>query len=238
MTAPFEALLAVQEHDTRIDQLLHRQRTLPERAALEEVRSRRSALGARMDELQREIDELGHRQLALEEQIGAAASRRHELDRRMLSGAVTAARDLQAMDAEVAHLAERQAQLEADELALLEAQEPLESALGEARTEDAALAAEVERLQAAVDAAVTALAEEVVAVREARWAVAADVPEPLLIRYEELRDHLGGVGVARLVGDRCDGCHLTLPSMEAERIRRLAPTELATCEQCGRLLVH
>lgn len=238
MAGPFEALLAVQEHDTRIDQLLHRQRTLPERAALEAAVSRRGTVGARMDELQGEIDELGRRQLALEEQIAAAAARRHELDRRMLSGAVTAARDLQAMDAEVGHLAERQAHLEADELALLEAQEPLEDMLGEAQTEDGELAAEVELLQAAVAAAVAELDEEVASVSEARRAVAASVPEPLLARYEELRDRLGGVGVARLIGDRCDGCHLTLPSMEAERIRRLAPTELATCEQCGRLLVH
>ena len=33
--------------------------------------------------------------------------------------------------------------------------------------------------------------------------------------------HLGGVGAARLVGDRCDGCHLTLPSVEVERIHHL-----------------
>ncbi len=238
MAGPFEALLAVQAHDTHVDQLLHRQRTLPERAALEEVATRRGALGARMDELQGEIDDLGHRQQALEEQIAASAARRHELDRRMLSGAVSAARDLQAMDAEVGHLAERQAQLEADELALLEAQEPLEDALGEARSEDAELATEAERLRAAVGTASAELDEAVAEARRERETVAAEVPEPLLARYEELRAHLGGIGVARLVGDRCDGCHLTLPSMEAERIRRLPPTELATCEQCGRLLVH
>ena len=239
MTAgPFDALLAVQEHDTHINQLLHRQRTLPEHAALEELAARRAALGARIDELQGEIDLLAGRQLELDEQIATAAARRHELERRMLGGAVTASRDLQALDAEVGHLAERQAGLEADALVLLEAQEPLESELEEVRGADAELADEGERLRAAVAVATAEIDESIAAARVARQVAAAEVPEALLARYEQLRDHLGGVGVARLVGDRCEGCHLTLPSMEAKRIRRLPVTELVTCEQCGRLLVH
>jgi predicted nucleic acid-binding Zn-ribbon protein len=46
------------------------------------------------------------------------------------------------------------------------------------------------------------------------------------------------VAVARLVGNHCDGCHLTLPAMELDRIRHLPEDELVTCEQCGRILVH
>ena len=63
-------------------------------------------------------------------------------------------------------------------------------------------------------------------------------PSELAQRYEVLRSRLGGVGAARLVGDRCDGCHLTLSSVEVERIRRLPPEEFATCAQCDRILVH
>jgi hypothetical protein len=44
--------------------------------------------------------------------------------------------------------------------------------------------------------------------------------------------------VARLVGNHCDGCHLTLPSMELDRIRHLAEREVVTCDQCGRILVR
>ena len=47
-----------------------------------------------------------------------------------------------------------------------------------------------------------------------------------------------GVAVARLVGSHCDGCHLTLPAMELDRIRHLPEGELVTCEQCGRILVR
>ena len=48
---------------------------------------------------------------------------------------------------------------------------------------------------------------------------------------------LKGTGAARLVGTHCDGCHLELSSGEVEKIRALPPGEVATCEQCGRILV-
>ena len=78
----------------------------------------------------------------------------------------------------------------------------------------------------------------VAAEMEVRDRLFPGLPAELAERYELLRAHLGGVGAARLVGERCDGCHLTLPSVEMERIRRLPPDEFATCPQCDRILVH
>ena len=75
------------------------------------------------------MDDLTDRQRRLEEQIAAAATRRHEIEQRMQTGEVSASRDLQAMDQEVHQLASRQAQFEEDEIALLEEEEPLDSAL-------------------------------------------------------------------------------------------------------------
>jgi predicted nucleic acid-binding Zn-ribbon protein len=46
-----------------------------------------------------------------------------------------------------------------------------------------------------------------------------------------------GVGAARLIGHRCDGCHLELSPVEAEHIRALPDDTIATCDQCGRILV-
>ena len=62
-------------------------------------------------------------------------------------------------------------------------------------------------------------------------------PTALADRYETLRARLKGTGAARLVGSHCDGCHLELSSVEVEKIRALPPGEVATCEQCGRILV-
>ena len=61
--------------------------------------------------------------------------------------------------------------------------------------------------------------------------------DDLLARYEQLRSKLGGTGAARLVGGSCSGCHLTLSSMELDRVRKAPPDAVITCEQCGRILV-
>ncbi|MEZ5140978.1 MAG: C4-type zinc ribbon domain-containing protein [Acidimicrobiales bacterium] len=53
-----------------------------------------------------------------------------------------------------------------------------------------------------------------------------------------MRSQLGGVAVARLHGGACGGCHLQLPAAEVDRIKHLPEDQLATCEECGRLLVH
>ena len=238
MAEPYDTLLQVQVHDTELDQLRHRIEALPERTALADVRARRAALAATLTEVGAQVDGLAARQSALEEQIAASARRRHELEERMRSGAVTASRDLQAMDAEVNQLADRQRALEDEELELMEEEEPLDVALAERQAEAVALEAEEARLVAAVAEAEAGLRASIDTVAAARAAVAAGLPEDLAERYERLRSHLGGVGAARLVGGRCDGCHLTLPSVELERINNLPEDQLATCPQCDRILVH
>ncbi len=156
----------------------------------------------------------------------------------MESGEVSASRDLLAMDEEVHQLSARQAQFEEDEIALLEEEEPFDSQLLEHEAAAAALATDAARLNAAVAEAEAAISVSIASEEALRAESASRLPDELAVRYEGLRKRLGGVGAARLVGDRCDGCHLTLSSVEVERIRRLPAEEFATCAQCDRILVH
>ncbi|MBF6555735.1 MAG: hypothetical protein IVW52_06090 [Acidimicrobiales bacterium] len=238
MADPFDTLMEVQEHDTALDQLRHRIDSLPERLELREVEKRQRSLESATVEVRSQVDDLAGRQRLLEDRIAAAAKRRHEIEQRMESGEVSASRDLQAMDHEVHHLSARQAQFEEEEIALLEEEEPLDSLLMEREAAASSLAADVGRLSAAIDEAEGEIRLSIAEEERLRAESASRLPVDLAARYEKLRARLGGVGAARLVGDRCDGCHLTLPSVEFERIRHLAPGEFATCPQCDRILVH
>jgi len=238
MTEPFDTLLEVQRHDTTIDQLRRRKVTLPEQIELRSVEERMAVVTTEGAAIRDQVDDLAARQQLIEEQIAATAARRHTIEQRMLSGEVSAPRDLQAMDVEVNHLSERQAEMEELELALVEEEDPLDAALDENQRTVADLTAEAERLRGLVADAHRAIDEQIVEEEARRSEAAVRLPADLSERYEALRGHLGGVGAARLVGDQCDGCHLTLPSKEIERIRRLPPEEFATCDQCGRILVH
>jgi predicted nucleic acid-binding Zn-ribbon protein len=188
--------------------------------------------------VQAHVDELAGRQRQLEEQIAATAKRRHEIEQRMQSGAISASRDLQAMDHEVGQLAERQSHLEEEELVLLEEQDPLDARLAEDRTASASLQAEAARLSSVIAGAEDEIDAAITTEVTIRDQLFPGLPPELAERYELLRSRLGGVGAARLVGEQCDGCHLTLPSVEVERIRRLPPDDFATCPQCDRILGH
>lgn len=237
MADPLEILMDVQGHDTAIDQLRQRIRNLPERAALADVEQSQLALGAQRAELAARISAVAARQEEIEEQIAASAQRRHAIEERMQSGTASS-RDLEAMDHEVSQLTTRQAALEDDEMLLLEEQEPLDAALATLSERSADLEAKAAELKVLISEADAELGHGLAQQEEARARSAADLPPELAERYERLRSKLGGVGAARLVGDRCEGCHLSLPSVEIERIRALPLGELATCPQCDRLLVH
>ena len=231
-------LLEVQEHDTAIDQLRHRRVTLPERAELADLDKRKAALVAQRAEIAARRDEIASRQSEAEREIAASEERMNTIDVRMRSGTITATKDLQAMEHEIASLKERVSSLEDAALEAMDEREPLDSELAEI---DAALA-EIEEssatLRAAVATAEVDLDAEVASEEAKRQALAATVDGELLATYEKLRTRLGGVGAARLDGNRCTGCHLTLPATELDRLRHAAPDALAFCEQCGRILVH
>jgi predicted nucleic acid-binding Zn-ribbon protein len=238
MTDAFARLLELQDHDTRIDQLRHRRATLPARAELAKVEADRAALDARSNEVRARRDELGGQQSTLEDQIESSKKRRDELQRRLYGGTVAAARELQAMDEEVRHLNRHISDLEDRELEVMEALEPVDGELQAADVEGDALDTRAAGLRAEIAAAEEELDAEIAGELAPRQPLAAELPADLLRRYEALRTKLGGTGAARLVGNSCTGCHLTLPAMEVDRIKKAPPDAVITCDNCGRILVR
>ncbi len=235
---PGARLLAVQAHDTAIDQLRHRLVTLPARAELQAAETSLAGMRATAGTLQAQHQELSASQAELERQIDAAKQRRQQIEARMRSGQVTAARDLTAMDDEVRHLGEHVTALEDRELELMEALEPVETELANLSASIASLQVAAEGARAAVAEAEAEIAGAVKSEEELRRQAAAAVAPALLEQYERIRARSGGVGAAPLVGNACGGCHLTLPSMEVDRIRKAPPDTVSTCDQCGRILVR
>lgn len=231
-------LLVVQEHDTVLDQLRHRRAHLPERAALQEVLAEHNALVARHKEVSAQRDEVAAREAGLEKDIAASEARVADIERRMYSGEVSAARDLQAMAHEIETIKGRVSTLEDKALEAIDEREPLDAVIAELEARDGQLLADHQRLQAAIAAAEREIDAEVELEERARATAAEGVPADLLASYEKLRARLGGTGAARLEHGTCMGCHMKLPPTELDRIRHQPPGALVHCEQCGRILVR
>ena len=232
-----ESLLRLQDLDTAITQLQHRRVSLPERLRLGEVTTAIAAVDRRANEVGATRDALQRRQAALEEQRAQAASRRQSIEQRMYAARGAAGRDLQAMDEEIRQLQHRGEEMEDAELELMIELEPLDAEVATLAEERHRLETEAVALGDALAASEGEIDRELAEHAAARASTAADVPEELLQRYDALRARLGGTGAARLIGNRCSGCHLELPAMEVDRIHRLPAGSVVTCEQCGRILV-
>jgi len=233
-----EQLLVVQEHDTLISQLEHRQAHLAERVRLQDLEREAGGLAERRADVRERRDELGRTQKRLEDEIAGLEAKRADTDARLYGGRVSAPRELQALQDELAGLARRQDQLETDLLETLTAIEPVDGELAEIDGRATDLDATIEAARAALADAEAAVAEELATAGAERDAAAAALPADRLADYERRRGPRHNVVVARLVGTSCGGCHLTLSAVQVDRIRKLPPDEPGVCEECGRLLVH
>jgi len=237
VTDTLQHLLAVQDLDTSLTQLQHRRDALPETSGLRGLETELGVLEAQRADANGRRAQLGAAQQALEEQIAGITDRRDSIEKRMYAATGAAGRDLQAMNEEVRHLTERRAELEEQELEAMLAQDPVDAELSALADQIAPVRARVDELRATVAEQELQIDAEMAAAAGTRAAEAALVPTALSDRYETLRARLKGTGAARLIKSHCDGCHLELSSVEVEKIRGLPPGEVATCEQCGRILV-
>lgn len=235
---PLEQLLAVQEHDTRTDQLRHRRANLPERAQLAGVERTRAAAESELVAMDERRNVLVREQKRLEDDIASTEERITAADRALYSGTVAAPRELQALQDEISSLKRRVTKLEDDELEVMEQLEPVEADYARLSAAVFEADADAERLRAAVTANEAEIDVELDRAAAARAEAAAGVADDLLAEYERLRGRAQGVAVARLVAGVCGGCHIRLPAVELDRIKKQPVDDLVRCEECGRLLVR
>jgi predicted nucleic acid-binding Zn-ribbon protein len=237
-TPDLEQLLLVQERDTTIDQIRHRRATLPEREELRQLEEQLAGLAEQLAATRVKRDDVERRQTDVEGDLSVLETRLAELDKLMYGGTITASRDLQAMVDEVDHLKRRRSSLEDTILAAMDEREPIDAEVARLEDEEATARSAAAAAQGVIAEAERTLDAEAEAEKRLRDELATKLPAPLTEQYERIRSRLGGVGAARLVGASCSGCHLTLPAVEVDRLKRGAGDALVLCDQCGRILVN
>ena len=233
-----EALLHVQELDTTLAQLDHRKRTLPERDELAAEGAARAQLDAELETVRSRRSELERSQNRFEDELATIEAKAREVDRTLYGGTVKNPRELQALQEELGALKRRQSAIEDQLLEVLDLTDPVLGQLERLGEERGRLEVQIEALQRRLAATEGEIETEIGEVNARRRESAAAVPGELLQTYERLRGQLGGVAVARLEGNRCLGCHLTLPATEVDQIKRKSPDAVVRHEECGRILVR
>jgi predicted nucleic acid-binding Zn-ribbon protein len=230
-------LLDVQAHDTRLAQLAHRRRTLPEHAELERLQLRRRTLADELVAARTVTSDL-RRELAKAEADVEQVLSRVARNQARLDAGQGSAKDMQALQHELGTLGERQSVLEDAELEVMERLEAAEARVSELEQQAGGLDGEIAEVERRRDQAVAGIDAEAGTESGARGDAAAGVPGDLMALYEKVRDAHAGVGAARLYQRRCEGCRLELNPTDIGRIRSAGPDAVLRCEECGRILVR
>ena len=228
-------LLELQEADTALGRLHARRRVLDDGSELAAVRADADAGDNRLGELRLRLDEIGRDQSRFEHEIDSMTLKEQAEQKRMYDGSIVNAKELEALQHEIASVHKRRSDREDELLALLEMRENLESEAVAAEQQATALRA---RAEAAASAATEELARIEIDVAEGtaqREAIAAEIDAEVLELYDDLRRLKKGIGAAALVDGVCQACHEQLSSVELDKLKR---TEgIRRCEHCRRILV-
>jgi uncharacterized protein len=231
-------LLELAELDTELTRLEHRRRGLPQHAELDQLERRDRELRDELATLQAQEGDLKREQAKAESDVEQVRNRIDRDRARLDTGQVSSPRELENLQSEVQSLHRRQSDLEEIVLDVMERRESVETRQRDGTAELASLGTEIGQVTARRDAALAELAEQTGKAADRRASVVADEPADLVELYERLRAQHGGVGAAALRRGQCQGCHLTLNTVDLNAIRAAAEDEVVRCEECRRILVR
>ena len=230
-------LLDLQAIDTRLDQITHARAHLPQLAELADLEGKARLIDDQLVRSRTELDDI-RREMAKADADVQLVRDRAARDRARLDAGTGTAKDLQALQHELASLARRQSELEDVELEVMERAEAAESDVAELERGRGELTIRIEALVAARDEALARLDAEAAEIGAPRETLAAEVGPDLMALYEKIRSSSGGTGAAALRQRRCGGCQLELNPVEIQRLRQAPSDEVLRCEECRRILVR
>jgi uncharacterized protein len=228
-------LLELQAADTRLQQLNHSANSLPELATLKALEGESAGLRVTAAEQSGVVDDVRAEIKRLESDV-ALVETRIARDTERMNGS-SSAKDVAALEQELAALHKRQGDLEEIELTVMERLEQHEGELAVTQAALDAIAEKVGTAEAARDAALAEIDAERASTAESRRVLQTMVPAELLDLYERQRARYGfGASLLRFGVSSATG--VTLLADELARIRAADPDEVLLCPSSDAILVR
>jgi uncharacterized protein len=231
-------LLEVTDIDAELGRIAHKRRGLPEHAEITRLTDRDLVLRDAIAALTAQSSDLGREQNKAEADVEQVRTRINRDRQRLDGGMIASPKELENLQSEIQSLQRRQSDLEEIVLDVMERRETNQTALDESTAERASIESELHTATAARDAALAELDEQAAKATAKRGQIAESIAGELLDLYDKLRVQHGGVGAAALRQRRCQGCNLTLNTVDVNAIRAAADDEVLRCEECRRILVR
>lgn len=227
------ALYAVQQIDTLIQRAKRSQSNLDNgTAAAAAADAANGAALSKKAELHKVAGDLKDNELKL----STVETKRKSYQQKLYQGTVTNAKELANIEKEIEALGRQQSDLDGRILTLMDEAEQAQAA--SSVTDAQAHAAEGHKAEvvAAYRSRYDALSLELSHLTQQRESAAGGVEDAAALkRYDGIRAKASGIGIAKIEGDTCGGCHMKLSSTLIKIVKEQA--QIQTCENCGRLLL-
>ncbi|GAB3748252.1 C4-type zinc ribbon domain-containing protein [Yimella radicis] len=230
-------MLDLQALDTRLTQLAHKKRTLPVLAEIEKATKQQDELFEEVVLARTAAQDVEREITKAEDAVQLVRDRAARNQQRLDSGQGSP-KDLQGMQHELQTLARRQAELEDEEIAVMERAEELRAVLARREAQKAELDEKIVSLANDRDQAIAEIDEESNSVAAQRDQIAPGLGTDLLGLYEKVREQCGGLAAAALTQRRCGGCGLELNATELAKFKNAPEDEILRCEDCRRIVVR
>jgi len=231
-------LLELADIDAELGRISHRRRGLPEHAEIARLEGRDAELHDSIAALTARSSDLRRDQAKAEADVEQVRSRIDRDRQRLDGGMVSSPRELENLQSEVQSLLRRQSDLEEIVLDVMERREEVQASLDADTAERDQLITELTQVSVRRDAALAELDEQAAKAGARRAEAAHATPTDLLDLYDKLRAQHGGVGATALRQQRCQGCNLTMNTVDLNAIRVAPDDEVIRCEECRRILVR
>jgi hypothetical protein len=229
-------LRALMEADRWIERVSSQRNHLPEMADLATVEEELRGLLKALNEAQAQLTPVRTAYDDAQRESGRLRTRAEGLDS-TLSASTANARELAALQHELAHVRELLARSEDQELDYLIEVEPLEEVVHAIKERAQPQVARRAELQAIIAELQSGLDDELENLRSGRAARAADLSPELLARYDAAFSRAGTSGAAQVDNGRCDGCRIALSPLDVDRWKGQVAGSFMPCPECGRLLL-
>lgn len=230
-----KALLDLQSLDTTLAKLAHERRNLPVLTTLTDLADHRATLDSERVRHSATLSDEGREQARVEGEIELVRARAARHQERLQSAG---ARDAQALQSEIEHLAVRTSALEDEELVVMERVEAVELQLAQVTTALESIAERVAEAEVLRDAEFARIDEQSAAARGKRDELAAKLPADLINLYEKVRERTGGLGAVGLHGQRSEPVQLDFSLTELADIKAAAADEVVLSDEHGYIIVR
>ena len=232
------ALLELAACDSTLDRISHRLASLPENQVLHDLTTQAEAAAERVVRAATRVADLERAVRRAEGEVDKVRARAERDATLLNSGQIVATKQLTDLEHEIATLGRRQAELEDDELELLERLEEAQAEVMAAETAQEDVRVAHTAAQAAAAEATTAAHAERDEWQQRRAQVCEAIPADLLELYARIRRDNRGTAAGLVRYGRCEVCQMELATAELSEVRAAPADEVVHCPECRSIMVR